>query len=56
MIEPKCKAAYNRSTVALVISIIAVIYATWYLPGLVRVLNKLSDQMEKQNAGITGRD
>lgn len=46
----ECRAALRWSWAATIISLIALIYATWYLPGLVRVLQKLSHQIEAQNA------
>lgn len=46
----ECRAALRWSVLAFLFALIALIYATWYLPGLVRVLNKLARQVEIQNA------
>jgi hypothetical protein len=46
----ECRAALRWSWAAFAISLVALLYATWYLPGLVRVLQKLSHQIEASNA------
>jgi cell division protein FtsB len=46
----ECKAAFRWSIAAFVVALIAIVYSTWYLPGLIAVLNKLAAQVEKQNA------
>lgn len=43
----KCQAAFRWSVAAFVLALIAIIYSTWYLPGLIHVLNKLSTQVER---------
>ena len=53
---PECRAAIRYSQVALLVAILAFVYATWYLPGLVKVLNKLSNQVEAMNERTAGRD
>lgn len=46
----ECRAAIRWSVAAFIAALIALIYSTWYLPGLIRVLDKLSKQVEIQNA------
>lgn len=43
----KCQAAIRWSVAAFVLAVIALIYSTWYLPGLIKVLKKLSLQVER---------
>lgn len=42
------RGAYRWGQAAFVVAIVAMVFSTWYLPALIRVLNKLSDQVEKQ--------
>lgn len=43
----ECRAALRLSVVAMAIAILAMLYATWYLPGLVVALNTLSERLER---------
>jgi len=51
-----CRAALRWSVAAFVVALVALLYSTWYLPGLVKVLNKLSNQVEAMNERTAGRD
>jgi cell division protein FtsB len=46
----ECRAAIRWSIAAFLVALIAIVYSTWYLPGLIAVLNKLTKQVEAQNA------
>jgi hypothetical protein len=50
------QAAMRWAVAAFLVALVALVYSTWYLPGLTRVLNRLSKQVEVLNAGTTRRD
>ena len=52
----ECRAATRWAVCALVISMISMGYATWYLPGLIDTLNRLSELIEENNAGTLKRN
>jgi HAMP domain-containing protein len=43
----QARAAVWIALLALLIAIIALIYAAWYTPGLTKALNRLTDQVER---------
>lgn len=47
----ECRAAFRWAIAAFVVAVVALVFSTWHLPGLVRVLNKLSNQVERLNRG-----
>lgn len=45
----ECRAAIRWAMAAMLVAIISLIYATWFMPALIRSLNRLSDQLERTN-------
>jgi len=44
-----CRAAVRWAMAAMVVSLVALIFATWHIPGLIKSLNRLSDRLERMD-------
>jgi hypothetical protein len=54
----QCRAAMRWAMGAVLISLVALAMSTWFIPGLIKSLNRLSDRLERMDdvSRTAGRD